>query len=691
MQSHDSKRIRIPYRIALLMIANHAWGRIRAQIRSVAFIVLYLVVFQTIVLGVPILNALSVAGGVALVIAGLAFFLEGLLLGLMPLGERVGVKIPLKGGLAATVGFGLLVGLGSTFAEPAIAALRTAGALVTAWDTPLLYIMLERRPDALFLAIGIGVGIAVAIGMVRFYYGISIKPFVLVLVPLILGASIAMWFDENLASIIGLAWDTGAITTGAVTVPIVLALGIGVSRAAGKHEMAGAGFGVIMLASIMPVLTVLILGMILNRTAPSPTDEQTFFSRGHRAQALRIVGDDEALIAHAFRRGSEDGRRALYDDETEYQRILADLGRDSQTRRRILGTMSLSDWLSRQASGDERVLFTNLEAADVMSVSRVPFLHVLRHEARLALRAVLPLALLLLLTLLFYLRERPRHNDEVLLGIGLALIGMTLLATGIQFGLTPLGDDVGRQMPRVLRDASWDVERVVLHNFDRSLVFEGIAGDGSRTRFFYLHTEDGTPHRVAFHEDRFDAARNRYEHYESDAERTQWFDKYLVFLGSGLFFIFAFGIGFGSTLAEPALNAMGHTVEEITVGTVTQTGLVRVVAVGVGLGLTAGMARIVYDIPILWLLLPAYVSLIPLTLASAEDFASIAWDSGGVTTGVVTVPLVLAMGLGVGNALGVVDGFGVLALASVFPIISVMLYGLFVRVCERCSLREMER
>lgn len=690
MHTQDRKRLRIPWRTALLMLATHAWSRIRTQIRSVAFVVVYLVFFQVVVLGVPIANALSVSVGVALVIVGLAFFLEGLLLGLMPLGERVGIKIPLKGGLAATVGFGLLVGLGSTFAEPAVAALRTAGALVTAWDTPLLYILLEQRPDALFLAIGIGVGIAVALGMVRFYYGLSIKPFVVVLTPLTLGLSLAMTHHGNLASIVGLAWDTGAITTGAVTVPIVLAMGIGVSRAAGKSEMAGAGFGVIMLASLLPVLSVLLLGFAIGRNTPAPTCEATFFSNDYRAQALRIFEDEDALAAHAFRRGGETGRRALFDHEKAYQDRLSELVLNPQTRRRMLGVMSLRDWLARQASDAERAWIANLEAADEALRPQVPFFSILGSELFLALRAVIPLALLLLFTLLLYLRERPRYHDEVMLGIGLCVIGMMFLTSGIQLGLTPLGDDVGRHLSRVLESASGDQTAFVIENFDRHVVFEVIDTEGRRKPFFYLLTGDEPPRPVAFYEDQYDVSRGRYIHHVPAPARSRGGIERLFYLGSGLILLFAFGIGFGSTLAEPALNAMGHTVEEMTVGTVTQTALVRVVAVGVGLGLTAGMVRIIYDLPLLWLLAPAYLLLIPLTLASAEDFASIAWDSGGVTTGVVTVPLVLAMGLGVGRVFGVVDGFGVLALASVYPIVSVMCYGLIARYFERRSLRETE-
>jgi hypothetical protein len=92
---------------------------------------------------VPLANALGTAGGITLVIFGLAFFLEGLILGLMPIGERVGVKLPTKVGIFAISVFGIILGFGATFAEPAISALRAAGATITAWDSPLLYMILD--------------------------------------------------------------------------------------------------------------------------------------------------------------------------------------------------------------------------------------------------------------------------------------------------------------------------------------------------------------------------------------------------------------------------------------------------------------------------------------------------------------------------------------------------------------------
>jgi hypothetical protein len=101
------------------------------------------------------------------------------------------------------------------------------------------------------------------------------------------------------------------------------------------------------------------------------------------------------------------------------------------------------------------------------------------------------------------------------------------------------------------------------------------------------------------------------------------------------------------------------------------------VATGVGVGIAVGAAKIIWDIPLIWLLVPPYLILLIITKFSSEEFVNIGWDSAGVTTGPVTVPLVLAMGLGIGTQVGVVEGFGILSLASVYPILGVLLVGLY--------------
>jgi len=133
------------------------------------------------------------------------------------------------------------------------------------------------------------------------------------------------------------------------------------------------------------------------------------------------------------------------------------------------------------------------------------------------------------------------------------------------------------------------------------------------------------------------------------------------FIGKMVAVVFAFILGYGATLAEPALNALGSTVEKITVGAFKKPLLMQSVATGVGIGIGMGVLKLAYNLELTYLLVPPYIILLFITAISSEDFVNFAWDSAGVTTGPITVPLVLAMGLGIGATSGAIDGFGVLA------------------------------
>ena len=626
----------VPFATAMAMLLRHVRAVLGDQVRSVAFVVVYLVAFQVIAFGTAPPDAVRAAAGVAMVILGLGFFLEGLRLGLMPLGERVGVQLPSRGGLAAIIGFGLLLGVGSTLAEPAIAALRATGTGIDPWDAPLLFLLLQQMPGLLVLAIGAGVGIAVALGLIRFYFGFSLKPLILSIIPVLLAATLILSRSARLAPVVGLAWDTGAVTTGAVTVPMVLALGIGVSRSAGRSEGAASGFGVVMLASALPVLTVMTLAVIMAPRVAPPMTEEEFFAPENRERSTALFADEQQFAAYAAARRDNNGAAA-----------------EPSAR-------------ARAGSTDE------------------PPGAILRQEARASVRAVIPLTALLTIVLVLLLRDRPRYLDEVVLGIGLALVGMAILTSGIRLGLAPLGDEIGRQLPQAMRHDESSLDRIIIDDFDQSAVIRPVDITGEGRAFFHLY--DGNRLRqVEFRPERFDAATGRYVHVERP---TFLYHPELPLIGIGVVLLFAFGLGFGSTLAEPALNALGRTVEDLTVGTVTRVAVVRAVAIGVGVGLVMGVIRILFDIPIVWMLIPPYLLLLPLTVAGQEEFTGIAWDCGGVTTGTVTVPLVIALGLALGGALGVTDAFGILALASVYPIMAVQCYGLVVRLRQKRTIRE---
>ena len=107
--------------------------------------------------------------------------------------------------------------------------------------------------------------------------------------------------------------------------------------------------------------------------------------------------------------------------------------------------------------------------------------------------------------------------------------------------------------------------------------------------------------------------------------------------------------------------------------------LITAVSIGVAFGIALGLAKLIFDLPLVWLIVPGYLAAIVLTTLSSETFVNVAWDSAGVTTGPITVPLVLAMGIGFGNATNAVEGFGILCMASIGPIITVMISGLWAR------------
>lgn len=157
--------------------------------------------------------------------------------------------------------------------------------------------------------------------------------------------------------------------------------------------------------------------------------------------------------------------------------------------------------------------------------------------------------------------------------------------------------------------------------------------------------------------------------------------------------IFAFGMGFGTTVAEPALIAVAEEATEImaaagvvagdaeTLATTAQA-LRYTVAASVGTSLVLGVFRILKGWPIQYLIIGGYVIVVALTAIAPEEIIGIAYDSGGVTTSTITVPLVTALGVGLASVIKgrnpMVDGFGLIAFASLMPIIFVLVFGLVV-------------
>jgi len=158
-------------------------------------------------------------------------------------------------------------------------------------------------------------------------------------------------------------------------------------------------------------------------------------------------------------------------------------------------------------------------------------------------------------------------------------------------------------------------------------------------------------------------------------------------IGKIIVVVFGVILGYGATLAEPAFNILGQQVEDVTQGAFKKWLFSQAVAIGVGVGAGLGIVSTVYHVNLLILLLPPYILLFLLTIISKEEFVNIAWDGGSVTTGPVTVPLKITIGIALSHATGFAEGFGIIALASAYPVLNILLLGLYVRYSERRSER----
>ena len=157
-------------------------------------------------------------------------------------------------------------------------------------------------------------------------------------------------------------------------------------------------------------------------------------------------------------------------------------------------------------------------------------------------------------------------------------------------------------------------------------------------------------------------------------------------------YIFAASIGFSTTIAEPSLLAVAIKAQEVSAGTISVWGLRIAVAIGVAFGIALGTYRIVSGAPLHYYIMAGYVVVIVQTFFAPKMIIALAYDSGGVTTSTVTVPLVTALGLGLASTVpgrsALLDGFGLIAFASLFPIISVMAYA---QLSHWLSLRDRKK
>lgn len=536
-KSLKPEKIKVGPAKAISLLAPYTYVRIVEQLKAVVPLAAYLFLFQLLILRQPIASASTISLGLIAVIIGLAIFMEGLKTGLMPFGTIIGDTLPKKASMFVVLVIIAILGVGVTYAEPAIGALKAFGASVNPNDAPYLYEILNNRSETLVVMVGAGVGLAAVIGTIRFVRGWSLKPLIYLALAPTIALTIYAWTNPDLRTILGLAWDCGAVTTGPVTVPLVLSLGIGIAASAGKGDSSLSGFGVVTMASLFPIIAVLILSIYVSQT----------------------ISVEE-----------------------------------------IIATASSASQLTT--------------GAEISKWSQTPFA-----EIRGGVQAILPLVIYLMIVLFVILRSKLPNNMVTAYGLTLSIVGMCIFNIGLTYGLGAIGGQAGSTLPAA---------------------------------FMQVDISEVSP-------------------------------IYSELLGLSIVILFAWILGFGATLAEPALNALGATVQELTNGAFKKSMLMYSVAGGVAFGIALGVGKIVFAFDLATVLIPLYLLAVVLTYFSTEEFVNVAWDSAGVTTGPVTVPLVLAMGLGLGNAVSATEGFGILSMASICPILAVLLMGLFIQFQQK--------
>jgi hypothetical protein len=230
------------------------------------------------------------------------------------------------------------------------------------------------------------------------------------------------------------------------------------------------------------------------------------------------------------------------------------------------------------------------------------------------LRDVLPIVIIVGGFQLFVIRRPFPNLRRVLIGLAYVVVGLALFLLGLEEALFPLGRLMAAQLT------------------DPAFIYAGL---------------------------------------EQVAGAFHWSDYYWVYA-------FAFAIGFSTTIAEPSLLAVAIKAQQVSGGAIGMWGLRIAVALGVAVGIALGSYRIVTGMPIHHFIIAGYIVVVIQTVFAPRLIIPLAYDSGGVTTSTVTVPLVAALGLGLAETVPgrnvLIDGFGLIAFASLFPIMSVMAY-----------------
>ncbi len=476
--------------------------------RNLMPIVLVVAFFQAVVLRTVPDGLLTMVIGLLVVVLGVALFLQGLELGIFPIGKNLSNAFARRGSLPLLMAFGFCLGFSAVIAEPALIAVASQAEMIS-----------EGRVNAftLRLLVAGSVGAVVALGVVRTLLGHSLHWYMIV--GYLLVVFVTFFAPEE---IVGLAYDSGGVTTNIVTVPLIAALGIGLAVSIKGRNALMHGFGLVALAVMVPMISVQLYGIVVYTFGEAP---------------------EIAYVSAAV--------------------IESDAGVKGGVVSSLLGMV-----------GDLLTMF----------------------------RDVAPIILVILFFQYVVIRKPIAHLHKVMGGFLMVIVGLYAFVIGLKLGLFPVGRSMAEQLVRL-------------------------------DTFLWVY-------------------------------------------------LFAFAIGFATTMAEPALIAIGQKAEEAGKGRLDGNHIRVLVAFGVAIGITIGVHRIITGDSIHYYIMGGYALVIMLTWLAPKYIVPLAFDLGGVTTSEVTVPLVTALGIGLATHIEgrnvLIDGFGLIAFASIFPIVTVMLYAIYV-------------
>jgi len=490
------------------------FGILKHSFRNLLPIIVVVAFFQFAIMRQVPDEVLSMAFGLLVVVLGVALFLQGLEMGIFPIGKNLSNDFAKKGSLSLLMIFGFCLGFAAVVAEPALIAVASQAEMIS-----------EGRVNGLTLRllVAVSVGLVVALGVVRIILGHSLHWYMII--GYLLVVTVTFFAPEE---IVGLAYDSGGVTTNIVTVPLIAALGIGLAVSLRGRNALTHGFGLVGLAVMVPMISVQVYGILVYS-----------FGETGAVEASSSMLDPTIEEAVSSTAGSL-----------------------------LLGMLT-----------DLLVMF----------------------------RDVLPIIAVVLFFQYLVIRKAIAHIHKVMAGFVLVIVGLYAFVVGLKLGLFPIGQSMAEQL---------------------------IGLD----KIFFIY-------------------------------------------------LFAFTIGFATTMAEPALIAIGQKAEEAGRGKLDGNLIRILVAVGVAIGITIGVHRIISGDSIHYYIMGGYTLVILLTWLAPKYIVALAYDLGGVTTSEVTVPLVTALGIGLATHIEgrnvLIDGFGLIAFASIFPIVTVMLYAIFVELVAR--------